>query len=81
MRKLDSLTKQERRVLKLVVAGLSNKEIAAALRLSPSTVRRHLEKTLRKLGVKNRVQAAVFAVREGNCRPGREKGRRLKKAA
>ncbi len=61
------LTAQEKVVLKLVVKGQTNKEIGATLKISPSTVRRHLENMLRKLNLKNRVQAAVFAVRMGDC--------------
>lgn len=61
------LTAQEKRVLKLVVRGETNKGIAAALGISPSTVRRHIENMLRKLNLENRVQAAVFAVRMGDC--------------
>ena len=62
-----SLTAQEKRVLTLVVKAQSNKEIAAALGISPSTVKRHLENILRKLRLKNRVAAAVYAVRMGDC--------------
>jgi DNA-binding NarL/FixJ family response regulator len=58
---------RERKVLKLITNGLGNKEIAATMRLSPSTVKRHVENILRKLHVKNRVEAAVYAVRTGAC--------------
>jgi DNA-binding NarL/FixJ family response regulator len=58
------LTSREQRVLKLVADGQTNKEIAAALRISPATVKRHLENIFRKLKLKNRVRAAVFAVSE-----------------
>jgi len=61
------LSAQEKRVLKLVVKGQANKEIAATLGISPSTVRCHIQNILRKLDVENRVQAAVFAVRAGDC--------------
>jgi DNA-binding CsgD family transcriptional regulator len=61
------LTAQERRVLKLVVEAKTNKEIAGALGISASTAKRHLENILRKLGAKNRVDAAVFAVRTEDC--------------
>ncbi len=61
------LSAQEKRVLKLVVKGQANKEIAATLGISPSTVRCHIQNILRKLGLENRVQAAVFAVRAGDC--------------
>ena len=63
MRELSvSLSKREREVLKFVARGLSNKEIAVSMRLSPSTVKRHVEKILRKLQLKNRIEAAVYAV-------------------
>ena len=61
------LTPQERKVLKLVAEAKTNKEIAATLGISPSTVKRHLENILKKLRLKNRVEAAVFAVRMGDC--------------
>jgi len=64
--RLSLLTAQERKVLKLVTESLANKEIAATLGISPSTVKRHLEHILRKLHVKNRVAAAVYAVRRGD---------------
>jgi DNA-binding CsgD family transcriptional regulator len=78
---LGLLTGQERRVVKLVVEGLTNKEIAATLHLSPFTARRHVENILRKLGLKNRVQAAVFAVRMENCSLEKGEALGLKKAA
>lgn len=61
------LTTQEERVLKLVVEAQTNKEIAGTLGVSPSTVKRHVENILRKLHLKNRVEAAVYAVRRGDC--------------
>ena len=56
------LSERERKVLKFVAMGLSNKEIAVSMKLSPSTVKRHVENILKKLHVKNRVEAAVYAV-------------------
>ena len=56
------LSERERQVLKFVAKGLSNKEIAVNMRVSPSTVKRHIENILRKLDLKNRVEAAVHAV-------------------
>lgn len=58
------LTGQEEKVLKLVAEAKTNKEIAAVLCISPATVKRHLENILRKLNLKNRVSAAVYAVSE-----------------
>jgi two-component system nitrate/nitrite response regulator NarL len=75
---LQLLTAQEKKVLKLVVEAKANKEIAAALGISPSTVKRHLENLLSKLRLKNRVAAAVYAVRRGDCPP---ETHELKKAA
>ena len=54
-----TLTVQERKVLQLVALGLSNTEIADRLYVVPSTVRKHLEHTFRKLGVTNRLAAVV----------------------
>lgn len=55
----DSLTAQERRVLQLIAAGLTNHEIAEHLGVAPSTVRKHLEHAYPKLGVTNRLAAAL----------------------
>ena len=57
------LTRQERRVLELVAEAKTNKEIALTLAISPATVKRHLENILKKLRLKNRVEAAVYVVR------------------
>jgi len=59
------LTPRELDVLRLLVAGCETIEIGRRLHLSPSTVKHHVSSTLEKLGVENRVQAAVMAVREG----------------
>ena len=56
------LSERERKVLKFVAMGLSNKEIAVSMSISPSTVKRHVENILKKLHMKNRVEAAVYAV-------------------
>lgn len=50
-------------VLKLLIEGQSNAEIAKALYLSPNTIKIHVRGILKKFGVNNRVQAAVFALR------------------
>ena len=61
----EPLTAREIEVLELVVAGQSNKEIAEALVISESTVKNHLRNILEKLHLRNRIQAAVYAVRQG----------------
>lgn len=66
------LTAREREVLALVASGATNKEIAATLGISPSTVKNHLQNILDKLHLENRVQAAAFALREG-LTPGRSR--------
>ena len=56
----DSLTPRERQVLRLVGEGQSTKEIARELGISRATVRCHIQRTLTKLGVPTRLQAAVL---------------------
>lgn len=59
------LTPREIEVLELIVEGETNKEIADTLYVAESTVKNHLHNILAKLHLKNRVQAAAYAVREG----------------
>ena len=59
------LSPREVDVLRLVVGGCDNAEIGRQLHLSASTVKHHVSNTLEKLGVENRIQAAVLAVRLG----------------
>ncbi len=61
----EELTERELAVLQLIGRGRSNKEIAKALHLSEGTVKGHVSAVLSKLGVEDRTQAALFAVREG----------------
>lgn len=60
-----SLTKRELEILRSIVEGMSNKEIAGALFISEKTVKNHITSLLRKLEVDDRTQAAVFAVSHG----------------
>lgn len=60
-----NLSPRELDVLRLVVAGYDNGQIGQRLHLSSSTVKHHVSSTLEKLGVENRIQAAVLAVRLG----------------
>ena len=64
----ERLTHRERDVLRFLVDGLSNEEIAQQLFLSEATVKKHLGSIMTKLHVRNRVQVAVFGVRQGIVR-------------
>jgi DNA-binding NarL/FixJ family response regulator len=59
------LTPRELEILRLIVKGYENGEIARILVISPSTAKNHVAHVLDKLGMQNRVQAAVYAVRSG----------------
>jgi len=59
------LTRRETEVLRLVAAGLSNREIAGSLVLSEHTIHRHIANLLRKLGQSSRAAAAAHATRAG----------------
>jgi DNA-binding NarL/FixJ family response regulator len=59
------LTQREREVLELLTRGLANKRIAQELGVSEKTVKAHVGRILAKLGVSDRTQAALYAVREG----------------
>jgi DNA-binding NarL/FixJ family response regulator len=59
------LTEREEEVLRLLSTGLSNRDMAAVLFVAESTIKTHVEHILGKLGVSDRVQAAVWAARHG----------------
>lgn len=61
----QALSSRELEVLRLVAGGEKNKEIAGILEISENTVKNHIRSILEKLSVHNRIQAAVYAVREG----------------
>jgi DNA-binding NarL/FixJ family response regulator len=70
----EALTPQEGRILELVAAGLSNKEIAEQLFLVEKTVRNHITRILSKLGVQRRTQAALLAAGWQDVAPGDSEG-------
>ena len=61
----ETLSRREMDVLKKIVQGATNREIADALDITENTVKKHLQSILAKLHLQNRIQAAVYAVREG----------------
>jgi DNA-binding NarL/FixJ family response regulator len=64
LRDPEKLTEREMDVLKLMTSGISNREIADALRLSEGTVRNHVSSVLSKLGVSDRTKAVLYALQK-----------------
>ena len=64
---MEYFTEREKEVLKLLVLGLNNKEISEKLVISNHTTKAHVASIYRKLGVTNRVQAAVKSINQKVC--------------
>ncbi|MEZ5444590.1 MAG: two-component system response regulator NarL [Gammaproteobacteria bacterium] len=65
----EALTERERQILQLIAAGKSNKHIARELGISDGTVKVHVKNLLRKLHLRSRLEAAVWALNHRNAQP------------
>ncbi|RYE51121.1 MAG: response regulator transcription factor [Hyphomicrobiales bacterium] len=65
----DALTAREKEIIEHLARGAANKVIARELDLAEATVKVHIKSILRKLGLKNRTQAALCAIQQGWLRP------------
>ena len=72
--RLSELSQREHEVLLLLVDGRSNREIAGLLFVSEATVKTHVMAVLRKLGLRDRIQAVIFGYESGLVRPGSGRG-------
>src|SRR3712207_2324911 len=61
----DALSERELEVLRLICSGASNREIAQTLYITEGTTKNHISKILRKLGLRDRTQAALYAAEHG----------------